>query len=106
NLETAAAIGKFSAFNVVGRIAAEESLDDADHARMNGEDKTSTSRLERLGNEPGETFVVADSGDQRRFSAQIDGNHTPPPARRIRFSACVNVVRSSKRGGFGQDESV
>ena len=56
-------------------IALEDVFDDGHQARMDREEQTGAGRLQRLGDVPGKTHVVADAGDEGDFAGEVQRNH-------------------------------
>src|SRR5262249_30861521 len=76
-LQISCSVRKDAGLDIIRLIALKQVADDVDHARMAGEHQLSTGSLQAFGDKPGETLVVADSGDEGNLACQIDRNHDP-----------------------------
>src|SRR5262249_58587850 len=106
--QRAAAEREDAAGHVLFLFARKKALDDANHPRMDGPHQACAGGLQGLGDEPGETFVVAYAGNEGDLAAEINTHHAcvlrrrgvaswaGPPARKS--------VSSSTRAEAGQEQ--
>src|SRR5262249_3980850 len=97
NLEFAGAEREHSRFLV--EVPFEDIRYDIDQARMRGENETGPRGIERLGDMPRKSAVIADAGHEGDLSLEVNRNHEASPLPCLK----LDPRWSTKTGKIGQE---